>query len=88
VPLGVIPAGTGNDHAREYGLPRGNPEAAADVVADGHVRTVDVGRIAADDGPAKYFGLVMAAGFDSLVNDRRTGCAGPGTAPLQRRHLV
>ena len=70
VPLGVVPAGTGNDHAREYGLPRGNPEAAADVVADGHVRVVDVGRIAADDGPAKYFGLVMAAGFDSLVNDR------------------
>jgi diacylglycerol kinase (ATP) len=70
VPLGVIPAGTGNDHAREYGLPRGNPEAAADVIADGHVGVVDVGRIAAEDGPPKYFGLVMAAGFDSLVNDR------------------
>ena len=35
VPLGVIPAGTGNDHAREYRLPTGDPEAAADVVADG-----------------------------------------------------
>src|ERR1700741_4132606 len=29
VPLGIIPAGTGNDHAREYGLPTGDPEAAA-----------------------------------------------------------
>jgi diacylglycerol kinase (ATP) len=70
VSLGIIPAGTGNDHARQYGLPRGDPEAAADVVADGHVKTVDVGRIAAADGSVTYFGSIMAAGFDSLVSDR------------------
>ena len=35
IPLGIIPAGTGNDHAREYRIPKGDPEAAADVVADG-----------------------------------------------------
>jgi diacylglycerol kinase (ATP) len=70
VPLGVVPAGTGNDHAREYGLPRGAPEKAADVIVDGFTRRVDVGRIEPADGPARYFGLVMAAGFDSLVNDR------------------
>lgn len=28
VPLGIVPAGTGNDHAREYRLPTGDPEAA------------------------------------------------------------
>ncbi|MFE0025598.1 diacylglycerol kinase [Amycolatopsis sp. NPDC059021] len=70
VPLGIVPAGTGNDHARAYGLPTGDPEAAADVIADGHVETVDVGRIEADDGTRRYFGSVLAAGFDSLVNDR------------------
>jgi diacylglycerol kinase (ATP) len=70
VPLGIIPAGTGNDHARQYGLPRGDPAAAADVVADGHVTAVDVGRIAAADGTVRYFGSIMAAGFDSLVSDR------------------
>ena len=48
-PLGIIPAGTGNDHAREYGLPIGDPVAAADVVADGTVETVDLGRI--EGGP-------------------------------------
>lgn len=69
-PLGIIPAGTGNDHAREYGLPAKNPEAAADVIADGHVETVDLGRITADDGSQKWFGTVVAAGFDSLVSDR------------------
>jgi diacylglycerol kinase (ATP) len=70
VPLGIVPAGSGNDHARAYGIPRHNPEKAADVIADGHQATVDVGRIVAADGETCYFGTVMAAGFDSLVNDR------------------
>jgi diacylglycerol kinase (ATP) len=69
-PLGIIPAGTGNDHAREYGLPTSDPEAAADIVCDGWVDTVDLGHIRGDDGTQKWFGTVMAAGFDSLVSDR------------------
>lgn len=70
VPLGIIPAGTGNDHAREYRVPTGDPEAAADVVVDGWTETVDLGRIALDGGAVSWFGTVMAAGFDSLVSDR------------------
>lgn len=70
IPLGIIPAGTGNDHAREFGIPRSDPEAAADAVVDGVVNTVDLGRIVGADGTTKWFGTVMAAGFDSLVTDR------------------
>ncbi|OCB09717.1 diacylglycerol kinase [Mycolicibacterium porcinum] len=70
VPLGIVPAGTGNDHAREYHLPTGDPEAAADIVADGHTETIDLGRIEDSSGAVKWFGTVMAAGFDSLVSDR------------------
>ncbi|WP_286901254.1 diacylglycerol kinase [Thermocrispum sp.] len=70
IPLGVIPAGTGNDVAREFGLPRGAPEAAADVVADGHHQPIDLARITRPDGGHTYFATVMACGFDSLVNDR------------------
>jgi diacylglycerol kinase (ATP) len=70
IPLGIIPAGTGNDHAREYALPTGNPEAATDVVCDGWAETVDLGCIRSSDGAEKWFGTVMAAGFDSLVSDR------------------
>lgn len=70
VPLGIVPAGTGNDHAREYRLPTGDPEAAADIVADGHTEIVDLGHILDTSGAVKWFGTVMAAGFDSLVSDR------------------
>jgi diacylglycerol kinase (ATP) len=70
VPLGIIPAGTGNDHAREFGLPKDDPAAAADVVVDGRAETVDLGRIMGADGTDRWFGTVMAAGFDSLVTDR------------------
>lgn len=70
VPVGIVPAGTGNDHAREYGLPTGDPEAAADVVVDGWTETVDLGHIAPDNAAPSWFGTVMAAGFDSLVSDR------------------
>ena len=70
IPLGIIPAGTGNDHAHEYGLPTKDPEAAADIVADGWAETVDLGRICDPGGAAKWFGTVVATGFDSLVSDR------------------
>ncbi|MFI2606541.1 diacylglycerol kinase [Kitasatospora sp. NPDC018619] len=70
VPLGVVPAGTGNDHARAYGLPLGAPEAAADVIAAGRTRGVDLGRITGPDGAVRWYGSVLATGFDSLVSDR------------------
>lgn len=70
VPLGIIPAGTGNDHAREFGIPTKDPEAAADIVVEGWTETIDLGRIRGNDGTDKWFGTVAATGFDSLVTDR------------------
>ncbi|WP_018023588.1 diacylglycerol kinase [Corynebacterium ulceribovis] len=79
LPLGIIPAGTGNDHAREYNLPIGDAAAAAKVVIDGFYVGTDLGRISEHDGagPASsptgtqhWFGTVMCSGFDSLVSDR------------------
>ncbi|WAJ43167.1 diacylglycerol kinase [Mycobacterium sp. Aquia_216] len=77
IPLGIIPAGTGNDHARELGIPTKDPEAAADVVADGWTQTIDLGRIRDTEGVNKWFGTVAATGFDSLVTDRANRMSWP-----------
>lgn len=63
--LGIIPAGTGNDVARYLGIPRKDPQLAADVVVGSHVRTIDLARVG-----AKFFVTVLASGFDSKVNER------------------
>ena len=70
IPLGIVPAGTGNDHAREYGIPVGDPAAAVDVIIAGHTETIDLGLIRGADGAETWFGTVAATGFDSLVSDR------------------
>ena len=77
VPLGIIPAGTGNDHAREFGIPTKHPEAAADIVADGWTQTIDLGRVRDAKGVHKWFGTVAATGFDSLVTDRANRMSWP-----------
>ena len=70
IPLGIVAAGTGNDHAREYGIPVGDPAAAVDVILAGHTETIDLVLIRGADGAATWFGTVAATGFDSLVSDR------------------
>ncbi|MBB3603358.1 diacylglycerol kinase (ATP) [Mycolicibacterium sp. BK556] len=70
IPLGIVPAGTGNDHAREYRLPTADPVAAVDVIAAGYTETVDLGLVKGADGSSTWFGTVAATGFDSLVSDR------------------
>ena len=69
-PLGVVPAGTGNDQARAHGWPRRSPEDAVDVIVSGTSRTIDLGEVVTADGRTRLFGSVLASGFDSLVSDR------------------
>jgi diacylglycerol kinase (ATP) len=64
-PLGIIPAGTGDDVARYFDIPRRDPLAAADRVVAGATRTIDLARC-----HGRYFATVMAAGFDAMVNER------------------
>jgi diacylglycerol kinase (ATP) len=65
IPLGIIPAGTGNDVARYLDLPRTDPVAAADRVVARRTRTLDLAR-----SGSRWFVTVMAAGFDAIVNER------------------
>ncbi|MFC9130022.1 diacylglycerol kinase [Streptomyces sp. NPDC057099] len=68
-PLGLVAVGTGNDFARTLGLPVREPAAAGRMIADalkcGRIRDIDLGQVG-----DRWFGTVLASGFDSRVNDR------------------
>lgn len=71
VPLGVIPAGTGNDFSRGVGNgQRWRP--AVDAVAAGHTRTIDLAEVRGGlyRGDVEYVGCVVSTGFDERVNFR------------------
>jgi diacylglycerol kinase (ATP) len=73
VPLGLIPAGTGNDMARALGIPHENQPAALDILIEAlgrPPRAIDAGYVTAADGTERWFGCMLSAGFDSLVNER------------------
>jgi diacylglycerol kinase (ATP) len=63
--LGIIPAGTGNDVARYFDIPRKDPLAAVDRVIASNTKTIDLAR-----SGTKYYVTVLAAGFDAVVNER------------------
>lgn len=72
VPLGVVPAGTGNDIARLLGVPRDSVARAVDALLAalaGGPRVLDVGRIEWPGGCRHYL-AVASAGFDARVNER------------------
>lgn len=72
VPLGIIPAGTGNDFCRGVGLP-GTIGAAVRTVVAGHTQRVDLMRVsgAIENGAtSRLVGSVLSTGFDEKVNAR------------------
>lgn len=80
VPLGIVPAGTGNDAARGLGLDPKDPEAAVDrflKACQSTPRTVDLGRIERAGQPPVWFMCALSAGFDALVNERANGWRWP-----------
>lgn len=77
LPLGIIAAGTGNDIAREFGLPVRDAVDAVERIEAGRERRVDLARTVRADGSVGWFAGVLAAGFDALVNERANGWRWP-----------
>lgn len=71
VALGIVAAGTGNDMARGLGLPRSPDEALLTLLdlMDESPRVIDAARVRRIDGSTRWYGCVLSAGFDALVNE-------------------
>ncbi len=77
VALGILPSGTGNDFGRNLGFHPTDAAEAVRVLAEGRIRTVDVGRLdtpsASEHRPTRleprYFLNLLGFGFDIAVID-------------------
>ena len=65
--MGMISVGRGNDFAYGAGVPQG-AEAGCEILAKGHRRLMDVGRVTGGLYPqGRYFGNGVGIGFDAVV---------------------
>jgi len=78
IPLGIVPAGSGNDQARQLKIQLGNPEAAIEniLASIDAPKRVDVMRVATGDREFWSFGSI-SAGFDAICAKRANGLKWP-----------
>lgn len=77
VPLGIVAVGSGNDVARDLGLPVRRVEESIEVVRDAllagphGVRALDAVAVSRPGGPTEaWYMAVLSCGIDAAVNDR------------------
>lgn len=77
VPVGVIPAGTGNDLARALDVPSDDVEGAVSAIVGGRTTRIDLGKVTLGDGTSTTFVTVAATGFDADVTARAVAMRWP-----------
>ncbi|HEX7209330.1 MAG TPA: diacylglycerol kinase family protein [Propionibacteriaceae bacterium] len=69
IPLGLIPAGTGNLLARNLDLPLEEVDAI-EVALSGQIRQVDLVKITVDDRAPEHFAVMAGIGIDAVIMDQ------------------
>lgn len=64
--LATLPVGSGSDFSHNVGVPPDLPGACQRLI-HGQVRVIDIGRVAVDDQPARYFDNTINIGFGGTV---------------------
>ena len=68
IPLGLVPAGTGNLLARNLDLPLEEVDAI-EVALSGQVRQLDLVKIIVDDRAPEHFAVMAGIGVDAMIMD-------------------
>ena len=68
IPLGLIPAGTGNLLARNLDLPLEEVDAI-EVALSGQIRQVDLVKITVDNRAPEHFAVMAGIGIDAVIMD-------------------
>jgi diacylglycerol kinase (ATP) len=69
IPLGLVPAGTGNLLARNLDLPLEEVDAI-EVALEGQVRQIDLVKITVDDRAPEHFAVMAGIGVDAVIMDQ------------------
>ena len=67
ITLGYIPTGSGNDLARDLGIPANSREALDLILHSGKPHTMDLGIVTYPDGRIRRFAVSCGMGFDAAV---------------------
>jgi diacylglycerol kinase family enzyme len=86
IPLGLVPAGTGNLLARNLDLPLEEVDAIK-VALSGQVRQIDLVKITVDDRAPEHFAVMAGIGVDAMIMDETDEDLKDkvGSAPGQRK---
>lgn len=66
IPMGLVPAGTGNLLARNLDLPL-DEVTALEIALTGHTRDIDLIKLSVDDRPPEHFAVMAGVGVDAVI---------------------
>jgi diacylglycerol kinase (ATP) len=68
IPMGLVPAGTGNLLAHSLDLPLKEADAV-EVALRMHTRVIDLIKLTVDDRPSEHFAVMAGTGMDAMIMD-------------------